>query len=57
MSSKKMGRPTDDPKTVEVKARITVSTNEKLTEYCKKSGITRAEAIRQGISLLFDEKK
>lgn len=57
MSSKKMGRPTDDPKTVEVKARITASTNEKLTEYCKKSGITRAEAIRQGISLLFDEKK
>lgn len=57
MGSKKMGRPTDDPKTVEVKARITESTNEKLIEYCKKVGITRAEAIRQGINLLFEEKK
>ena len=42
MSSKKMGRPTDDPKTDEVKFRITASTNEKLTENCKETGITRA---------------
>ena len=57
MGSKKLGRPTDDPKTVDVKVRITATTNEKLTEYCKETGITRAEAIRQGISLLFGEKK
>ena len=55
MGSKKMGRPTDDPKTIDVKVRITESINEKLIEYCKKVGITRAEAIRQGINLLFEE--
>lgn len=55
--SSKVGRPkADNPKCNDVKVRVDNHTLEKLDEYCKKHGVTRAEAIREGINLLFDKK-
>lgn len=54
--SPRMGRPTDCKKDHDVKVRIDNETNNKLLEYCEKHGITRAEAIRQGIHLVLQQK-
>lgn len=51
--SPRTGRPVvGEPKTNDVKVRLDDATHSKLLEYCKKNGITKAEAIRQGIHLL-----
>lgn len=56
MSSKKMGRPIiGERKDVDVKVRFDKKTNEKLLAYCKNHGITRTEAIRQGVHLLLSK--
>lgn len=53
MSSKKMGRPiVGERKDIDVKVRFDKTTNERLLKYCKEHGITRTEAIRQGVHLL-----
>ena len=53
-----MGRPkSDNPKDVDIKVRVDGETNQKLLEYCEQHGITRAEAIRQGIHLVIGKKK
>lgn len=44
-------------KDVEVKVRFDKETNDKLLEYCKKKGVTRAEAIRQSVILFLSEEK
>lgn len=49
---KKMGRPTDNPKRHELKARVDDRTLEILTEYCQKKGKSKAEGIRDGIQKL-----
>lgn len=50
---KKMGRPViGEPKTNDMKVRLDDTTYRLLKEYCEKNGITKAEAIRQGIHLL-----
>jgi len=49
----KMGRPVmGSPKTNDIKVRIDDETLKELLKYCEKNGITKAEAIRQGIHLL-----
>ena len=56
--SPKMGRPVvGSPKTNDVKVRLDDETHNKLLEYCKEKGITKAEAIRQGIHLLLQNKR
>lgn len=51
--SPRTGRPkVDNPLCVDVKVRLDEETNDKLLEYCTSHGITRTEAIRQGIHLL-----
>lgn len=54
MSQKKMGRPVGEggKKNNDIKVRLDDKTYIKLLEYCKENGITKAEAIRQGIHLL-----
>lgn len=53
-----MGRPkSKNPKDVDLKVRIDEATNRKLLIYCEDRGITRAEAIRQGIHKILAEKK
>ena len=52
------GRPkAEKPLNVDVKVRLDDSTAEKLEEYCKTHGITRANAIRKGIHLLLGQKE
>ena len=52
MQSKKIGRPTDNPKTINITIRLDNATNKALNEYCKEHGILRAEAIRRAIMML-----
>lgn len=48
-----MGRPkAENPKDIRYSIRIDAETEQKLVEYCKEHGITKGEAIRQGIHLL-----
>ena len=54
--SPRTGRPkAENPLSIDVKVRLDSETNEKLTGYCEAHGITRAEAIRQGIHLLLEQ--
>ena len=53
-----MGRPIiGERKDIDVKVRFDKTTNEKLLRYCKEHGITRTEAIRQGVHLLLATKE
>lgn len=57
--SPRTGRPkSDNPKSYDLKVRFDKCTNDRLVIYCEKHGISRTEAIRQGIYLLLaqDEK-
>lgn len=56
--SVKMGRPTNDPKTKQIKVRLTQDCQRILEEYAKQEGVTIAEAARRGIlKLEADVKK
>ena len=44
-----MGRPTDNPKRHEIKARIDDETYKILNDYCGEKGKSKAEGIRDGI--------
>lgn len=56
--SPRTGRPkTENPLTVEVKARIDTETNNRLNAYCKANGVTRTEVVRKGIEKVLDEKE
>lgn len=55
--SPKTGRPkSDNPLTIEVKARIDIKTNEKLNQYCKEKKITRTAVVRKGIEKILSEQ-
>lgn len=52
------GRPkAESPKTIEVKARIDVKTNEKLNRYCEKHNVTRTDVVRMGIDEVLGKEK
>ena len=47
---KQMGRPIiGEPKNIILKIRIDKTTNEKLEKYCKQSGKSRTDAIREAL--------
>lgn len=51
------GRPTEDPKTLSTRIRLSQNDIEKL-EYCsKETGKTKAEIIRKGIDKVYNEIK
>ncbi|RGD74543.1 CopG family transcriptional regulator [Anaerofustis stercorihominis] len=52
MAHKKLGRPTDNPKRVQVTVRLDEGSLKILDKYCEESGLSRAEAIRVGIGKL-----
>ncbi len=54
--SPRTGRPTDCKKDHDIKVRVDSDTHKKLLEYCEKHGITKAEAVRQGIYLVLQKK-
>lgn len=50
MTDKKLGRPlTGERKSKDIKVRLDETTHDKLLKYCKASGDTKAEAIRQAL--------
>lgn len=54
--STKMGRPkSNDPKGYDLKVRVNKDTHASLLKYSEQHKITKAEAIRRGISLLLNE--
>ena len=56
--SPRKGRPkADNPKTIEVKARIDEKTNDKLNEYCEKHNVTRTDVVRKGIENVLENEK
>ena len=56
--SPRTGRPIiGGKKDIDVKVRFDKETHEKLMAYCTEYGITRTEAIRQGVHLLLSEEK
>lgn len=50
--TKKMGRPTDDPKTTKITIRLGEGDVAILDEYCSANRKTRADGIRDGIRRL-----
>ena len=54
--TKKLGRPTDNPKPHKLTVRLDDRGLEILDNYCRKNNITRMEGIRQGIYKLDDEQ-
>lgn len=54
---KKMGRPTDNPKSFQIVTRIDNQTKNILDDYCKQENIARNEGVRRGIDKLKDEIK
>lgn len=50
MASPKMGRPTDNPKPVQVTVRFDRKTLEILDKYCEENKVTRAEGIRIAVN-------
>lgn len=56
--SPRTGRPkAESPKSIKYSIRLDELTEKRLVEYCNVHGITKGEAIRQGIYLLLDTKK
>ena len=56
--SPRTGRPkSDNPKGIEIKARIDAGTDKRIQEYCKAHGKTRTEVVREGIELVLADEK
>lgn len=53
-----VGRPkAENPKQSRFSIRLDAETERKLEEYCQKHSISKGEAIRRGMHLLFDKEK
>lgn len=58
MVSPRTGRPkSENPKGIEVKARIDAETDMRLQDYCRKHNKTRTDVVREGIELILGQKK
>lgn len=55
MPSKKIGRPTDNPKPTQLAVRFDKETLDVLDRFCEKEKVSRAEGVRQAVRKL--EKK
>jgi len=52
------GRPkAEKPKEIKYSIRMDAETEQELKEYCEKHGITKGEAIRQALRLLFETEQ
>jgi len=57
IENKKIGRPTDNPKNIELKVRISEKEKEKL-DYCiQHSDKNKSEIVRDGIDKIYQELK
>ena len=58
MPEKKMGRPLSaNPKGVKITVRFDNITHSELEDYCIRTGMTKAEVLRQGFYRLREDKK
>ncbi|MDR1630200.1 MAG: hypothetical protein LBS36_08330 [Oscillospiraceae bacterium] len=55
MPSKKMGRPTDNPRPHKLNVRINDESKQILEEYCLQTSINKTEAVERGIKKLEDD--
>ncbi|HEY4534265.1 MAG TPA: hypothetical protein VIG61_08940 [Fusobacterium sp.] len=55
--TKKIGRPTDNPKPYKITVRIDEESKTILDEYCSKEKVNQMEAVRRGIKKLKDDLK
>lgn len=55
--TKKLGRPTDNPKPYKITVRIDEDSKKILDEYCSSNNVNQMEAVRRGIKKLNDTKK
>jgi len=52
MTPKKLGRPTDNPKSTQFSVRFDKETLEILDKYCKENAIPRPEGVREAVRKL-----
>ena len=57
MGSKKMGRPTDNPKDISLKVRLDKETAEKLDDCILNLEVSKAEVVRRGVHKVHDDLK
>ena len=55
INSRKLGRPTDNPKSASINIRLDEDTAEILKQYCEEKEVTRTEGVRRGIRKLSEE--
>lgn len=55
--TKKIGRPTDNPKPYKITVRIDENNKKILEEYCSQEKVNQMEAVRRGIEKLEDDIK
>ncbi|SKC77313.1 ribbon-helix-helix domain-containing protein [Maledivibacter halophilus] len=55
--TKKMGRPTDNPKKYRIAVRLDEESKNILEQYCKEKKVNQMEAARRGIKKLKDDLK
>lgn len=52
------GRPkSDNPKNIEMRARVDQETARRVEEYCKKHNTNRTEVVRKGIELVLGQEE
>ena len=52
MEPKKMGRPTDNPKPIQIAVRFDSDTLRILDDYCDREKVSRAEGVRKAVRRL-----
>ena len=57
MGTKKMGRPTDNPKEISLKVRLDKDTAEKLDDCIHELEVSKAEVIRRGVHKMHSDLK
>lgn len=57
VADKKMGRPTDNPKSKPKHVRLDAECEEILNKYCEQESVSEAEGIRRGIKKLRPDLK
>lgn len=57
MATRKVGRPTDNPKSKPTHVRLDAECKEILEKYCKQEAVSEAEGIRRGIKKLRSDLK
>ena len=56
MAAKKLGRPTENPKDITIKIRFDKETSEQLEECSRELQISKAEVVRRGVKMMYDDK-